>query len=81
MTWNNFGGSFVDATEGYLVSQGAGFHAVDLTHLVRHWVNGSAANYGVLLEQNVNTYDAYKSSEYGGVIYRPVLQVCYHAAP
>jgi len=81
VTWNTFGGSYLDATEGYLVSLGTGFHAADLTHLVRQWANGSAANYGVLLEQNSTAYDSYKSSEYGGAIYRPVLQVCYHAAP
>jgi len=81
VTWNTFGGSYLDATEGYLVSLGTGFHAVDLTRLVRQWANGSAANYGVLLEQNSTAYDSYKSSEYGGAIYRPVLQVCYHAAP
>jgi hypothetical protein len=78
VTWNNFGGSFVNATEGYLVSLGAGFHAVDLTRLVRQWVNGSAANHGVLLEQHVGLYDAYKSSEYSTTSVRPLLRVCYH---
>ena len=81
VTWNTFGGSYLDATEGYLVSLGTGFHAVDLTRLVRQWANGSAANYGVLLEQNSTAYDSYKSSEYSTASYRPRLQVCYHAAP
>ena len=81
VTWNTFGGSYLDATEGYLVSLGTGFHAVDLTRLVRQWANGSAANYGVLLEQNSTAYDSYKSSEYSTASYRPQLQVCYHAAP
>lgn len=81
VTWNTFGGSYFDATEGYLVSLGTGFHAVDLTHLVRQWANGSAANYGVLLEQHSTAYDSYKSSEYSTAVYRPLLQVCYHTSP
>jgi len=79
VTWNNFGGSFALATEGYLISQSTGFHTVDLTPLVRQWVNGSAANYGVLLEQNFDACDVYKSSEYSTTSYRPRLTVCYHS--
>ncbi|HIC89642.1 MAG TPA: DNRLRE domain-containing protein, partial [Anaerolineae bacterium] len=78
VTWNNFGDSFAPGTEGYFVSESTDFHQADVTQLVRAWVNGTYDNYGLLLEENLNDYDSYRSSEYSSVQYRPKLEVCYH---
>jgi PKD repeat protein len=78
VTWNNFGSGFDSAVEDFLVSQGTGYHYVDLTELAQGWMDGTYDNYGVLLEQNLSTYDTYKSSEYSNSTVRPRLRVCYH---
>ena len=79
VTWNNFNNGFANETEGYLLSDSSGFHYIDLTELVQGWWSGAYDNSGILLEENLDTYDTYKSSEYGTAAYRPELVVCYHA--
>ncbi|MDY7079502.1 MAG: DNRLRE domain-containing protein [Chloroflexota bacterium] len=78
VTWNTFGNGFAGDTEGFLIGRGIGFHYIDLTELVQGWLDGTYENYGVLLEQNLNTYNSYKSSEYCPACCRPKLEVCYH---
>ena len=78
VTWNNFAGSFAPDIEASFVGNSTGFHQADVTGLVQAWVNG-AANYGLLLEEDLDNYHSYRSSEYGSVQSRPYLQVCYQA--
>ena len=76
VTWNNFGNSFAPDIEASFSGNSIGFHQVDVSALVQSWANGSA-NYGLLLEENLDSYHSYYSSEYNVVQFRPYLSVCY----
>jgi hypothetical protein len=51
VTWNNFGGGFNTANEGSFIPAVTGWHSVDITALVREWINQTYPNYGVLLKK------------------------------
>ncbi len=80
VTWNNFGNSFASAQSASFLADSTGFHSADVTELVRAWAGGTP-NYGLLLEENLVGFDAFKSSEYSDIPYRPALEVCYYPQP
>jgi len=80
VTWNNFGNSFAPAQSASFLADSTGFHSADVTELVRAWAGGTP-NYGLLLEENLVGFDAFKSSEYSDIPYRPALEVCYYPQP
>ena len=77
VTWNNFGASYDPAVETTFFVGGSGIHAIDITGVVRAWLDGSAPNYGILLEQGVAPYTCYASGEYPVVASRPSLLLEY----
>ena len=79
VTWNNFGNNFAPGIEASFVSNSTGFHQTDVTGLVQAWVNG-VANFGLLLEEDLDSSHSYRSSEYSSVQHRPYLRVCYRTA-
>ncbi|MFO7558523.1 MAG: DNRLRE domain-containing protein [Desulfobacterales bacterium] len=77
-TWGNFGSSYDLLLEGSFVSDGYGWHSVDVTELVQDWANNIYPNYGLLLQQGWAQNATYiRSSEYTAVEYRPKLEICY----
>jgi hypothetical protein len=54
-----------------------GVRTVDLTALTRSWLDGSAPNYGIALEENLGVRHAYAVSESSTVDRRPALTVCW----
>ena len=80
VTFNSLGGTYAAAIEGSFVADTVGWHSVDVTSLVAGWLNGSYANYGLLLDQEVLTYPrtVYPSRE--NESRHPNLQVCFTTA-
>jgi hypothetical protein len=76
VTWNNFGNGFAPEIEASFSGNSVGFHQADISALIQAWVNG-LINYGLLLEENLDNYHSYYSSEYNVVQFRPYLTVCY----
>jgi hypothetical protein len=56
VTWNNFGGAYNAGIEGSFVVDAIDWRTVDVTTLVAGWLNGSYANYGLLLDQETVAY-------------------------
>lgn len=56
VTWNNFGGDYAPSVEGSFNANSVGWHSVDVTSLVGSWLNGTISNYGLLLNQEDETY-------------------------
>ena len=77
VTWNNFGDSFAPVTSASFLADSAGLHQTDVTELVRAWINGTP-NYGMLLEENLDGFSIFSSSDNSNVQSRPRLEVCYH---
>jgi hypothetical protein len=85
VTWNSQTG-FDPTVEGSFIPHASTFSSVDLTDLVRAWMDGTHANYGVLLEQDLDPADLpdasfYPSSEFGVVAVRPALVICLSYGP
>lgn len=79
VTWNSFGGAF-DATVVDGFTANAGWQMTDVTSLVQAWMNGTYANYGMLLDeaddQTPRTiYASSESTEYPNE--GPWVEVCY----
>ena len=77
VTWNNFGNSFAAVTSASFRADSTGLHQIDVTELVRAWMN-STPNYGLLLEEDLAGSDALNSSDNSDVQSRPRLEICYH---
>jgi len=77
VTWNSFGSGFAPEVQGSFAGVVPGWKTVDLTALVKGWVDSSYANYGLLLDQEIITYPrgVFFSSE--NVMSQPYLEVCY----
>lgn len=76
VTWNNFGGSFDPAVYASFPTT-EGWHAIDITTLVKAWDDGTYPNYGVLIDQQQvvypwTWYTSHESSEFP-----PYMEVCY----
>lgn len=84
VTWNNFmpgpgdPPSYDPAPFASFSTAINGPHAVDVTALVQAWVNGTAPNYGVLLEQGLTPGSLFVSSEFlANPALRPKLEISY----
>jgi len=80
-TWNSIGNNFDPAVEASFRTAQAGCRLIDLTALVQAWINGTALNYGVLIEEISAGYDTFYSREYGDAQLRPQLEICYEVPP
>lgn len=76
VTWNNFGGAFDANVEGSFNGGSSGWHTVDVTDLVKSWMDGTYDNYGLLLDQAVKNYPRVMYSAREGD-YPPYLEICY----
>jgi hypothetical protein len=76
VTWNNFGGAYAPAIEGTFNAAAAGWYSVDVTSLVGSWLDGTNANYGLLLDQveKITPRTRYGAREW---TYKPYLEICY----
>jgi hypothetical protein len=80
VTWNNFGGGYDPTVLGSFQAGGSGWKTVYATDLVQRWVDGTYANYGLLLDDPTTVADeneVYRSSEDSTVSTRPELEICY----
>lgn len=80
VTWSNFGDSYDPVATGSFDASAEGKKSVDITLLVQTWVDGTSANYGVLLHDpsaGEDEYETYHSSEHHVVALRPRLEVCW----
>jgi hypothetical protein len=55
VTWDSFEKSFDDSVEGSFLVAEEGWYAVDITGLVKDWMNG-VPNFGLLLDQSKHVY-------------------------
>lgn len=79
VTWLTFGNAFDVSVSGSYATNATGWRTADVTTLVQSWVAGSAANFGLLLnDPSPIGSGTYYSSEYGEVALRPKLLVCYY---
>ncbi len=87
VTWSNFANAYDPTVLGSFASLPAftdpgqlwNQHEIDITPLVRGWVNGTISNYGVLLQQVEidGHWTTYVSSENAQVALRPKLVITY----
>ena len=82
VTWDNFGSdaNFSPAVVSSFAAGGVGYKTFDLTALTESWVNGSVANEGVLLEEDLSgqaLLHSFAGSEASSASIRPKLVVCY----
>ncbi len=78
-TWNAIGAAFSAApVASFSSSSGSGTCGVsfDLTALAQAWVDGSAANDGLLLDQ-ASAQTSYAMSEHAALLDRPALDICW----
>lgn len=77
VTWNSFNGSYSSTIIASFVTDTTGWHSIDITPLVRDWINGLCPNYGILLDQAdvTNNYSVYFSKE--NDVYAPFLWLNY----
>jgi len=76
VTWNNFGSSFNPGIEGSFLSDGAGWRSADISSLVAGWLNGTNANYGLLLDQGTS-FPLSQFTSLQGIMHWPYLHICY----
>jgi hypothetical protein len=78
VTWNSFGGSYDPTVIGSFVADAAEWRSVDITDLVKKWMDGTYENFGILLDQadpGVYPRAIFLSSD--NEINRPYLRICY----
>ncbi len=76
-TWRTFAEEYDPQEWGSFVSR-RGWRTVDVTALVSDWVSGTLSNHGLMLiSAPTDRFDAYTSSDFGYVPWRPWLRVCY----
>ncbi|MBU1701684.1 MAG: DNRLRE domain-containing protein [Candidatus Eisenbacteria bacterium] len=77
VTWNNFGGGFAPEVVSSFVADAADWHSVDLTPLVQSWLDGTAENHGVLLDQATMEFPfaKFRSTDY--FYNNPYMEICY----
>jgi len=77
VTWNNFGGAYDATVEGSFAADGYGWRSVDLTSLAASWLNGTYANYGFLLDQDVFDFPRAKYNSREAATDQPYLEITY----
>ncbi len=77
VTWNNFNASYDPGVASSFFTGSAGWQSADVTQLVKAWATGLYPNYGFLLEQDLNTYTVYESSDGADPALHPKLEICY----
>jgi hypothetical protein len=82
-TWESVsGGRFDDAPETSIDTETAGWKVVDITPLMREWLEGSSKNYGVILMASAaggDTTATFYGSNYPDPLLRPWLEVTFTA--
>ncbi len=77
VSWNSFGGAFASGVEGSFNAAAIGLYTVDVTSLVGSWLDGTNANYGILLDQAAKNFPrAYYNSRENSAN-QPFLEICY----
>lgn len=78
-TWSSFNNKYDPAVGSF--DPFGGWATADVLGLVSAWVDGTAPNYGLMLISPGPLHDAYRSSEFGKILMRPWLEVCYVVPP
>ncbi len=77
VTWNSFGGAYDPTIEESFVTADSGWQAVDVTALATSWIDGSAPNYGLLLDQVERTYPRNRYTPRESGTNQPYIEICY----
>jgi hypothetical protein len=77
VSWNSFGGSYDATVAVSFIPNTVGWHSIDVTDLVRKWLDGSYVDNGLMLEQSLTPYTLYASSDNLTSSIRPKMEVCY----
>ncbi len=77
VTWTGFEGTFNPDIEGSFIADANGWHTVDVTTLVRSWVEEETDNFGLLLEQSSATFFPLIVSSMESATASPFLDICY----
>ena len=56
VTWKNFAAAYATAVERSFRADALGWHSVDVTAIVKSWLDGSNENHGFLLDQVALTH-------------------------
>ncbi|MCK5124912.1 MAG: DNRLRE domain-containing protein [candidate division Zixibacteria bacterium] len=76
-TWNNFDGQYNMAVEGTFTADALGWASVDVSGLLINWMNGSTANYGLLLDQVEMKFPWAHFNSREATENQPYLEICY----
>ena len=74
VTWLNFGGAFAPGVEGTFTGS-LGWQSVDITALMKAWVDGVYPNYGVLLNQINASFPRTKMNSREAAAFHPYVEV------
>jgi hypothetical protein len=82
VTWNDKPGFAEEYGSVWIPSGGLGWYSLDVTDLVRGWMNGSSSNHGLMLRgpesSGIDTaWLGFTAREYPGVTDDPYLEVRY----
>ncbi len=77
VTWSSFGEAFDATSSGQFAANAPGWKSVDITPLVKSWIDSTYDNFGVVLDQEVSTgvRAVFFSDE--NVMNKPYLEVHY----
>ena len=79
VTWSSFASSYDPDIEGSFTISGSGPHSVDITDVLKDWVDGTYENHGLLLEQGQKSYTTYFASEHSTGELRPKVEIIYNS--
>jgi len=82
--WTTPGGDFDPTIAGSFVAAGTGWKSMDITGLIRDWVDGVYPNHGMILRSPPapgNNEKRFYTSDDNRPALRPYLTICYQSAP
>lgn len=77
VTWNNFGGAYDATVINSFTADAVGWETADLTGLVQDWMDGTYMNFGILIDQVVQTYPRGEYNSREAAMNHPYIEVCY----
>lgn len=77
ITWNNFGGAYDPTVITSFTADALDWRTADITGLVQDWMDGTYPNYGILIDQVVQTYPRGEYNSREATTNHPYVLVCY----
>lgn len=77
VTYSSFGGNYDAAVVGTFMSDDTAWKTIDVTDLVKSWIDGSNGNFGILLEQEDQTSPRTELNSREAAANNPYIELCY----